>query len=263
MSDPTPSEFAQAWRNATEAEVARGIANPSDYTPEALEVLQSEARRRGIDVAVAHPSSPLEDSVYLRLLAPVGRFFWAFLAFLRRHRWLGAFGYGVAFRAASGAIASHVPYIHPFLWTGFWLATYSGGLGLLCWPLRAYKRVACIALFGFLGVAAMLLADVIAFYRRFPVINSRNDVLYVVGPWIIVWLVPVALLSSVVFLRNRYSPVHPPGYCRKCGYDLRGLPEPRCPECGKPFEPTSGVEVPRNPSVCSPGDNLTARRSIN
>lgn len=25
------------------------------------------------------------------------------------------------------------------------------------------------------------------------------------------------------------------GMCRKCGYDLRLLPEPRCPECGAPF----------------------------
>lgn len=27
-----------------------------------------------------------------------------------------------------------------------------------------------------------------------------------------------------------------PGHC-KCGYDLRGLPEPRCPECGRAFDP--------------------------
>ncbi len=26
-------------------------------------------------------------------------------------------------------------------------------------------------------------------------------------------------------------------YCRKCSYLLRGLTEPRCPECGTPFEP--------------------------
>ncbi len=25
--------------------------------------------------------------------------------------------------------------------------------------------------------------------------------------------------------------------CRKCGYALRGLPSPTCPECGRPFDP--------------------------
>lgn len=25
------------------------------------------------------------------------------------------------------------------------------------------------------------------------------------------------------------------GCCRQCGYSLKGLPEPRCPECGTPF----------------------------
>ncbi|RJP36293.1 MAG: hypothetical protein C4547_07575 [Phycisphaerales bacterium] len=27
--------------------------------------------------------------------------------------------------------------------------------------------------------------------------------------------------------------------CRKCGYLLRGLPEPRCPECGTAFDSRS------------------------
>ncbi|MBN1489051.1 MAG: DUF2007 domain-containing protein [Phycisphaerae bacterium] len=26
-----------------------------------------------------------------------------------------------------------------------------------------------------------------------------------------------------------------PSHCAECGYDLTGLPEPRCPECGRPF----------------------------
>jgi hypothetical protein len=29
------------------------------------------------------------------------------------------------------------------------------------------------------------------------------------------------------------------GRCAKCHYDLRGLPEPRCPECGTPFDETA------------------------
>jgi hypothetical protein len=30
----------------------------------------------------------------------------------------------------------------------------------------------------------------------------------------------------------------PPGHCVICGYNLFGLTEPRCPECGRPFDPT-------------------------
>ena len=26
-------------------------------------------------------------------------------------------------------------------------------------------------------------------------------------------------------------------FCLECGYPLDGLPEPRCPECGTPFDP--------------------------
>jgi hypothetical protein len=26
------------------------------------------------------------------------------------------------------------------------------------------------------------------------------------------------------------------GYCAECGYDLRATTDPRCPECGTPFE---------------------------
>jgi hypothetical protein len=40
-------------------------------------------------------------------------------------------------------------------------------------------------------------------------------------------------------------------YCRECGYDLRGLPEPRCPECGNTFDPrdpTTFLEDPKRPS---------------
>ncbi len=29
--------------------------------------------------------------------------------------------------------------------------------------------------------------------------------------------------------------------CQRCGYSLTGLTEPRCPECGQPFEPKGDV----------------------
>lgn len=38
-----------------------------------------------------------------------------------------------------------------------------------------------------------------------------------------------------------------PEHCANCGYDLRGLPEPRCPECGQPFLRS----VPQPPWKCA------------
>ena len=33
------------------------------------------------------------------------------------------------------------------------------------------------------------------------------------------------------------------GLCTNCGYNLRGLTEPRCPECGKPFDMRATKQV--------------------
>ena len=50
--------------------------------------------------------------------------------------------------------------------------------------------------------------------------------------WVPLW--PLALIAvplalrEIVHMRRQTSW----GGCRKCGYDLRGLPTPRCPECG-------------------------------
>lgn len=37
---------------------------------------------------------------------------------------------------------------------------------------------------------------------------------------------------------------YPPGHCHKCGYNLRGLPKPRCPECGTDFDPSNLPPTP-------------------
>ncbi|MHC4444887.1 MAG: hypothetical protein ACYTF1_20420 [Planctomycetota bacterium] len=49
--------------------------------------------------------------------------------------------------------------------------------------------------------------------------------------------IPAAVLSLVVYttLTRRYGPEAPDNetHCRKCGYILKGITEPRCPECGE------------------------------
>jgi hypothetical protein len=48
--------------------------------------------------------------------------------------------------------------------------------------------------------------------------------------------VAVPILLAVAARRVFVRPSNiVPGHCSKCGYDLRGLIEPRCPECGRGF----------------------------
>jgi hypothetical protein len=46
---------------------------------------------------------------------------------------------------------------------------------------------------------------------------------------------PLPGMVAYVLLTRRFGPPPPDGelHCRKCGHILRGLSEPRCPECGE------------------------------
>jgi hypothetical protein len=41
---------------------------------------------------------------------------------------------------------------------------------------------------------------------------------------------------GIAFLFLEHRSIRAAGTCAQCGYDLRGLPEPRCPECGTAFK---------------------------
>jgi hypothetical protein len=57
-----------------------------------------------------------------------------------------------------------------------------------------------------------------------------------VSIWLL-WLL-IALPTAYLWWRDRRFPS---GHCKRCGYSLRGLPEPRCPECGTAFEPAGDL----------------------
>ncbi len=46
----------------------------------------------------------------------------------------------------------------------------------------------------------------------------------------------VISVVSHVWHRARLHRRFPSDHCQKCGYNLEGLTEPRCPECGTPFD---------------------------
>jgi hypothetical protein len=78
-------------------------------------------------------------------------------------------------------------------------------------------------------------------WRSFEIYNSTSGPIWYIGPSLFtrhcgvrfpVWpaLLSLALISALLF-RIAWKYRHPPGHCRRCGYDLRASPE-RCPECG-------------------------------
>jgi hypothetical protein len=70
-------------------------------------------------------------------------------------------------------------------------------------------------------------------WRASPTGVSAWPVLIPAG--IAVVLVGVSALMLWRYRREGRTLRRLEGRCGRCGYDLRGLPEPRCPECGTPF----------------------------
>ena len=95
-----------------------------------------------------------------------------------------------------------------------------GIVAALCaWAVTTSARVA-----GAVGLAGML-----ATALMYPVFAVAIQFLFVV---VALWCAVSCAQVITWTLRNRRAR-RPPGVCRACGYDVRGLAE-RCPECGAP-----------------------------
>ena len=61
----------------------------------------------------------------------------------------------------------------------------------------------------------------------------------VAGTAVVLGSVTLALASLLLFILQHRRPPVLSGRCPGCDYDLRGLSEPRCPECGRAFDSAS------------------------
>lgn len=67
--------------------------------------------------------------------------------------------------------------------------------------------------------------------------------LFGAGYWLLVLGSLLILIASLVALLRGEAPLV--GHCRRCGYNLTGLIDPRCPECGTAFKSSRVQEFQR------------------
>jgi hypothetical protein len=87
--------------------------------------------------------------------------------------------------------------------------------------LRILLRITIPAMLGLAALYLWVLGGFNQFY--FPSAGTGERLKLLTIPC------AVAAGLAVWLLRPR---AYPPGRCRRCGYDLRGLPNEGCPECG-------------------------------
>ena len=138
-------------------------------------------------------------------------------SFAGRVLWLGAVGvlFGVVFALLSLVLGSAVARVSPDLFV-YWAFPDSPFAGASYWGLPfPFLRIACRGHSdgSWEWVWSLLLLDAL------------------------IWALPVSPVAAVFLTRKvRKMKRWRRGVCLQCEYDLRGLTEPRCPECGTPFE---------------------------
>ncbi len=113
------------------------------------------------------------------------------------------------------------------------------------WAGRRMPDLMCCAVFG-LFQAFMLLQIFSNFYVRDMRLGWRYRSQSILGEWAVLvglYTLGVVLLCWLVRLKSRpaFADGHP--HCTTCGYDLYGLPQPRCPECGDGVADNKGKSV--------------------
>ncbi|UCG17631.1 MAG: hypothetical protein JSV19_06290, partial [Phycisphaerales bacterium] len=209
-------------------------------------LVREEARRRGLRADSSEALAPPTFTAARRVFSVLAGWVHRACRIIWAHSLLSGVGLGIFW-------ALHVLFCRKLiLWIPFWLfvsyGLYLACLVLICWPLRDHRVAVRVPLAAWASQFAVFLAYWFVLLQTVPQAYSLtppgflrsiayNLLIYFGGP--------LVLLSAAVHVRNRYWPVHEPGRCRVCDYDLRGLPEPRCPECGSPFDPADVAQPAR------------------
>jgi hypothetical protein len=241
VTEPDLDRIRRAWQNTAPGDVVRALNQIEEYAPAVAAIIRDEAQQRVL-TSESREAFPAPTYAPIRALARsaaerLARVWHPLRKHIESHPYISAAVLGVVYYLA----ASNLP--HRWGLGYLWLALYFVGVVAICLPLRRY-RLALLVPFtagGFtLGTWAIIrLPGIIAEWA--PGFSWTSVATGVLVPFAACAILPALLLTGATFIHNRYWPVHEPGHCRVCDYDLRGLPEPRCPECGTPFDP---AEVP-------------------
>ena len=127
----------------------------------------------------------------------------------------------------------------------FWLVTLvvAGGLVSITQPRTKYWILGWIP---FLLLCSWVTSALLGYLDFFtpgcidsPAAMNVMINIFVLLPMTILGYLILAIFS---FMAPKGNADVSKSHCVKCGYNLKGLPEPRCPECGTPFGPKA-VEV--------------------
>ena len=120
----------------------------------------------------------------------------------------------------------------------FWRAVIAVGVACLFVVSLYYPSLALVPPWSWWGQASLYLMSTIGSWYGYPFGSSSSP------PWqynaavaLVNYLPPVlvalATYGLLTWLFSRRSSVEGETRCRKCGYILRGISEPRCSECGE------------------------------
>ena len=162
------------------------------------------------------------------------------MEFIRKYQFLVGAGVALPFYVLAGPSGIYALQPVPYAGAAVYLIAAVLVLAFVCRPLTRYAS--CMAAAGGFCVASALCGAV---RRVFPGSDFAQFPLglMLVGLPLLgaaIWIALSGVLCVATYLRRRNWPVYSAGCCKKCGYDLRMLDAPRCPECGTPFTQKAG-----------------------